>query len=54
MDPADFPAPTEGFVRSYFLVVTDQDRSRLFYERLFVHAERLRDLGDRLGVAFPA
>jgi lactoylglutathione lyase len=31
----DLPAPTEGFVITHFLVVSDQDRSRDFYERLF-------------------
>lgn len=31
----DFPAPTEGFVLSHFLVVSDQDRSREFYQALF-------------------
>jgi catechol 2,3-dioxygenase-like lactoylglutathione lyase family enzyme len=35
MDPADFPAPREGFVITQFLVVSDQDRSREFYQRLF-------------------
>ena len=35
MNPADFPAPTEGFVLTHFLVVSDQDRSRAFYERVF-------------------
>ena len=35
MNPADFPAPTEGFVLTHFLVVSDQDRSREFYRRLF-------------------
>ena|SRR5437879_669524 len=34
-DPSDFPAPTEGFVITNFLVVTDQDRSRDFYQRVF-------------------
>ena len=32
---ADFPAPTEGFVLTHFLVVSDQDRSREFYQSLF-------------------
>jgi lactoylglutathione lyase len=27
----DFPAPSEGFVITHFLVVSDQDRSRDFY-----------------------
>jgi catechol 2,3-dioxygenase-like lactoylglutathione lyase family enzyme len=31
----DFPAPTEGFVFTHFLVVSDQDRSREFYRSLF-------------------
>ena len=31
----DFPAPTEGFVLTHFLVVSDQDRSREFYQSLF-------------------
>jgi catechol 2,3-dioxygenase-like lactoylglutathione lyase family enzyme len=31
----DFPAPTEGFVFTHFLVVSDQDRSREFYQSLF-------------------
>lgn len=35
MDPRDFPAPTEGFVLTHFLVVSDQDRSREFYQTLF-------------------
>ena len=35
MDPMDFPAPREGFVITYFLVVADQDRSREFYRRIF-------------------
>jgi catechol 2,3-dioxygenase-like lactoylglutathione lyase family enzyme len=30
----DFPAPTEGFVLTHFLVVSDQDRSREFYRSL--------------------
>ena len=34
MDPADFPAPAEGIVITHFLVVSDQDRSRDFYQRL--------------------
>jgi lactoylglutathione lyase len=28
----EFPAPTEGFVLTHFLVVADQDRSRRWYE----------------------
>lgn len=35
MNPRDFPAPTEGFVLTHFLVVSDQDRSREFYQTLF-------------------
>ena len=35
MNPDDFPAPTEGFVITQFLVVSDQDRSRDFYQLLF-------------------
>jgi len=35
MDPDEFPAPTEGFVITHFLVVSDQDRSREFYKTLF-------------------
>lgn len=35
MNPEDFPAPKEGFVLTHFLVVSDQDRSRDFYESLF-------------------
>ena len=35
MDPMDFPAPVEGFVITLFLVVSDQDRSREFYQSLF-------------------
>ena len=31
----DFPAPTEGFVLTHFLVVSDQERSREFYKSLF-------------------
>jgi catechol 2,3-dioxygenase-like lactoylglutathione lyase family enzyme len=31
----DFPAPAEGFVLTHFLVVSDQDRSREYYRRLF-------------------
>ena len=34
MDLMDFPAPTEGFVITHFLVVSDQDRSREFYRSL--------------------
>jgi catechol 2,3-dioxygenase-like lactoylglutathione lyase family enzyme len=35
MNPSDFPAPSEGFVLTHFLVVADQDRSREFYQRVF-------------------
>ncbi len=35
MNPDDFPAPREGFVLTHFLVVSDQDRSREFYRKLF-------------------
>jgi catechol 2,3-dioxygenase-like lactoylglutathione lyase family enzyme len=31
----DFPAPSQGFVLTQFLVVSDQDRSREFYKTLF-------------------
>jgi len=31
----EFPAPKEGFVLTHFLVVSDQDRSREFYRRVF-------------------
>jgi catechol 2,3-dioxygenase-like lactoylglutathione lyase family enzyme len=34
MTQDDFPAPTEGFVLTHFLVVSDQDRSREFYQSL--------------------
>jgi catechol 2,3-dioxygenase-like lactoylglutathione lyase family enzyme len=34
MNLEDFPAPTEGFVISHVLVVSDQDRSREFYRSL--------------------
>jgi lactoylglutathione lyase len=34
MTPDDFPAPSEGFVLTHFLVVADQDRSREFYQSL--------------------
>ena len=34
MDPADFPSPSEGFVVTHFLVVSDQDRSRDFYQSI--------------------
>ena len=35
MDPEDFPAPKDGFVVTHFLVVSDQDRSRDFYQTVF-------------------
>jgi lactoylglutathione lyase len=36
MDPDDLPIPKEGgFVVTHFLVVSDQDRSRDFYQSLF-------------------
>src|SRR5690348_12930640 len=35
MKPEDFPAPTQGFVITHFLVVADQDRSREFYQSVF-------------------
>ena len=35
MDPADFPDPKDGFVVTHFLVVSDQDRSRAFYQSIF-------------------
>src|SRR5438552_9709701 len=35
VDQFDFPAPKEGFVVTNFLVVSDQDRSRSFYESVF-------------------
>jgi catechol 2,3-dioxygenase-like lactoylglutathione lyase family enzyme len=35
MNRDDFPAPTEGFVLTHFLVVSNQDRSRDFYAKLF-------------------
>src|SRR5213593_3669115 len=34
MNTDDFPAPKEGFVVTHFLVVSDQDRSREFYQSL--------------------
>lgn len=34
MELEDFPAPTEGFVITHFLVVSDQDRSREFYRSI--------------------
>jgi lactoylglutathione lyase len=35
MSPDDFPDPATGFVVTHFLVVSDQDRSRDFYESVF-------------------
>ena len=35
MNPDDFPAPKDGFVITHFLVVSDQDRSRDFYQKIF-------------------
>ena len=35
MNPDDLPAPASGFVLTHFLVVSDQDRSREYYRRLF-------------------
>ncbi len=35
MNPDDFPAPQQGFLLTHFLVVSDQDRSREFYQSLF-------------------
>ena len=35
MSPEDFPAPATGFVVTHFLVVSDQDRSREFYQSVF-------------------
>ena len=35
MDPSDFPAPKDGFVITHFLVVSDQNRSREFYQKIF-------------------
>ncbi|MFI5262448.1 MAG: VOC family protein [Candidatus Limnocylindrales bacterium] len=35
MDANDFPAPAQGFVLTHFLVVSDQDRSRAFYQAMF-------------------
>jgi catechol 2,3-dioxygenase-like lactoylglutathione lyase family enzyme len=34
LNPADFPAPKEGFLITHVLVVSDQDRSREFYREL--------------------
>jgi lactoylglutathione lyase len=35
MSDSDFPDPQSGFVVTYFLVVSDQDRSRAFYQSVF-------------------
>lgn len=35
MSDSDFPAPASGFVVTHFLVVSDQDRSRDFYQSVF-------------------
>ena len=35
MNPDDVPAPASGFVLTHFLVVSDQDRSREYYRKLF-------------------
>ena len=35
MNPDDFPAPKDGFVITHFLVVSDQERSRDFYQKIF-------------------
>lgn len=35
MNLDDFPAPREGFVITHFLVVSDPDRSREFYQSIF-------------------
>jgi lactoylglutathione lyase len=35
MSQDDFPAPPAGFVVTHFLVVSDQDRSREFYQSVF-------------------
>jgi lactoylglutathione lyase len=35
MSDGDFPDPQSGFVVTHFLVVSDQDRSRNFYESVF-------------------
>src|SRR5215475_13146028 len=45
MTQDDVPAPSEGFVITHFLVVSDQDRSREFYRSLFDgHVVLERDL----------
>ena len=35
MSDSDFPDPENGFVVTHFLVVSDQDRSRGFYQSVF-------------------
>ncbi|HWG62672.1 MAG TPA: VOC family protein [Streptosporangiaceae bacterium] len=35
MSQDDFPAPETGFVLTHFLVVSDQDRSRDYYQSVF-------------------
>jgi lactoylglutathione lyase len=35
MSQDDFPDPGSGFVVTHFLVVSDQDRSRAFYQSVF-------------------
>jgi len=35
MNDDEFPAPASGFVITHFLVVSDQDRSRAFYQSVF-------------------
>jgi catechol 2,3-dioxygenase-like lactoylglutathione lyase family enzyme len=35
MSDSDFPDPESGFVVTHFLVVSDQDRSRDFYQSVF-------------------
>jgi catechol 2,3-dioxygenase-like lactoylglutathione lyase family enzyme len=35
MTQAEFPAPAEGFVVTHFLVVSDQEVSREYYQRVF-------------------
>lgn len=42
MSQDDIPRPETGFVLTHFLVVSDQDRSRDFYQRVF-GAEVLRE-----------
>ena len=35
MSDAQFPGPETGFVVTHFLVVSDQERSREFYQSVF-------------------